>query len=102
MCKKLCQFSKGLFYHNNGTSREGLENCKGVRCGTFYSQEGVMLCFHIAEPMNNEGVVLNRNENKNRFSEGREGNILILLFQCDWCWFINLKGSTPEDDTRVD
>ena len=64
-----------------------------------------MLSFHIAEPMNNEGVVWNRKEDKNRFSEGREregGGILISPFQCDWCWLINLKGRTPEDDKRRD
>ena len=61
-----------------------------------------MLSFHIAEPMNNEGVVWNRNEEKNRSSEGKEGDILMSPFQCDWCWFINLKGKTPEDNKRGD
>ena len=61
-----------------------------------------MLSFHIAEPMSNEDVVWNRNEEKNRFSEGREWGILMSPFQCDCCWFIDLKGKTPENNKRED
>ena len=30
-----------------------------------------------------------------RFEQGHEGVHLFYLFQCDLCWFRNLKGSDP-------
>ena len=70
-------------------------------CGSCYQYERD-IDFHIAEPMNDEGVVWKRKEDKERFMVGRDGDMLMSPFQCDWCWFINLKGRTPVDGKLSD
>ena len=51
--------------------------------------------------MNDEGVVWKRGRDEGRFMEGREGDHLLFPFQCDKCWFRNLKLRSPDRD-RLD
>ena len=66
VCDSLCRFPTGLFCHNFGKSRLGFRKCKSVWCGACYRQQDEVE-FHIAEPMNDEGVVWKRKEDKDRF-----------------------------------
>ena len=87
-------FPKGLFCHNFGACRGVWGDCKGVWCGTYYHDKGSVE-FHIAWLMNDEGVVWKQTRDKDRFLVGREGDMLMPPFQCDRCWFVNLKRSLP-------
>ena len=46
-------------------------------------------------PENNEGVVWKKRSDAGRFLKGRDGDMLLNPFQCDLCWFRNLKGRNP-------
>ena len=61
-----------------------------------------VLTFHIAQPLNDEGVVWKRKVDKNRFLQARDGDMWLSSFQCHHCWFINLKKSTPVEGRMVD
>ena len=87
-------FPKGLFCHNFGVNRSGVRSCSGAWCGCCYKYDGNVE-FHVAEPMNDEGLVLKRKEDKERFMVGRDGDMLMSPFQCDLCWFVNLKRRLP-------
>jgi len=37
-----------------------------------------------------------------KFLHARNGDFLVFPFQCDFCWFINLKGRSPIKDSQSD
>jgi hypothetical protein len=43
-------------------------------------------------PENDEGQLWKKKKDDDRFDTAREGDTLFAPFQCDVCWFINLKG----------
>lgn len=43
-------------------------------------------------PENDEGQLWKKKKDDERFDTAREGDTLFSPFQCDVCWFINLKG----------
>jgi len=51
--------------------------------------------FPILQPMEEDGFVIEMENDERRFKEGRNGNNLIYPFQCDLCQFHNLKGQDP-------
>jgi hypothetical protein len=54
------------------------------------------LVFQIASPENDEGDVWKRKKDEGRFLTARHGDMLCAPFQCDRCWFLNLKGQEPD------
>ena len=44
------------------------------------------------ESQNEAGAVWKRKTDEGRFMRARDGDMWAAPFQCDWCWFINLKG----------
>lgn len=51
-----------------------------------------MIRFPKQLPESDEGQVWKRKKDEDRFDTARAGDTLIAPFQCDFCWFINLKG----------
>ena len=47
-------------------------------------------------PENDKGVVWKKRSDTGRFLKGRDGDMLLNPFQCDLCWFRNLKGRNPD------
>jgi hypothetical protein len=43
-------------------------------------------------PENDEGFVWRKGKDEGRFLRARKGEMVCSPFQCDFCWFINLKG----------
>lgn len=43
-------------------------------------------------PENDEGFVWKKKKDEDRFLRARKGDMICAPFQCDFCWFINLKG----------
>ena len=60
------------------------------------------LKFHIALPLNDEGLVWRRRQDKDRFMHARDGDMWLTPFQCDWCWFINLTSREPMPGIKLD
>ena len=53
-------------------------------------------------PENDEGLVWKKRKDNNIFMQGRDGDMLLAPFQCDLCWFRNVKGRNPEEDSLED
>lgn len=51
-----------------------------------------MIKFPRQLPENDEGFVWKKKQDENRFLHAWKGEMLCAPFQCDYCWFINLKG----------
>lgn len=60
------------------------------------------LNFHIAEPLNDEGLVWKRKKDEGRFLHARDGDMWLAPFQCQFCWFVNLKGTLPNPSRMKD
>jgi hypothetical protein len=54
------------------------------------------------EARNKAGAVWRRKKDKARFMVTRDRDMWSCPFQCDTCWFINLEGSIPNEESRVD
>ncbi len=52
--------------------------------------------------MNDEGLVWRRKKDKNRYMMARNGDMWMFPFQCDRCWFLNLKGREPDSRSGLD
>ena len=55
--------------------------------------------FHIEKPENDVGLVWKKKEDE-RFLSARNGDSTFCPFQCDVCWFVNLKKELP-NKTRL-
>ena len=53
--------------------------------------------FPIVHPQDEDGLVYLGEEDKARFKCERDGDHLMVPFQCDLCHFRNLKGTNPEE-----
>ena len=51
--------------------------------------------FYVAVPENEAGVPLQKKDDDARYLEGIDGAHLMHPFQCDICWFRNLKLRSP-------
>lgn len=51
--------------------------------------------FWIAQKRNAGGKLWGRRYDEDKFQYSRPGDMLMLPFQCEWCWFINLKRQLP-------
>lgn len=63
-------------------------------CGTCYKADKDVV-FHVNQPEDDEGVVWKRRTDDDKYLVGRLGDNLITPFQCDLCWFRNLKLRSP-------
>ena len=52
--------------------------------------------------VDDDGEVWIKAGDEHRFNVGHDGAHLFLPFQCDICWFRNLKGRDSEKDTDQD
>ena len=52
--------------------------------------------------MDDEGEVWVKPGDETRFEQGHEGDHLFYPFQCDLCWFRNLKGRDPVERNGQD
>ena len=60
------------------------------------------LKFHIAQPLDAQGVAFKRKVDEKRFLVGRDGGSLLQPFQCDLYWFRNTQKGSPRKNTRTD
>lgn len=53
-------------------------------------------------PENDEGFLWKKKKDEGRFLTARKGDMLCAPFQCDFCWFINLKGRSFDERRAED
>ena len=49
------------------------------------------MAFKIAKPENDEGSEWLKSKEEDRFLRARNGDVLSAPFQCEYCWFVNIK-----------
>lgn len=57
------------------------------------------MIFQVALPENDEGSKWKKKTDIRRFMVARDGDMLCAPFQCDHCWFINLKREEPVEES---
>ena len=83
-----------VFCANFGVSRNGFPACHRSWHPRCY-QANLDLVFHIEKPENDVGLVWKKKEDDERFLSARSGDSTFCPFQCDFCWFVNLKKEMP-------
>lgn len=53
--------------------------------------------FWVGERQNKGSKLWKRTEDKERYQYNRSGDMILAPFQCEWCWFTNLKGKVASD-----
>ena len=92
---------RDVFCGNYGHSRGGFNVCRRTwhpKC--YAAREDIK--FHIAQPESDEGAIWIKSKDERRFLEARPGDGVCAPFQCDHCWFINLKGRAANDQFPSD
>ena len=92
---------KGIFCGNFGLSRGSSPTCHHTWCGACY-KENPSFKFHRSTPLNDEGVEWRRKKKLFDFVQGFDGATLNAPFQCDYCWFYNLRGRVAISSSLAD
>jgi hypothetical protein len=90
-CARQIQAPRDLFCENFGSLRGNLPICRNAWCAACY-KELEILKFPRQLPENDEGFLWKKKRDEGRFLTARKGDMLCAPFQCDFCWFENLKG----------
>jgi len=90
-CAKKTQAPRDVFCDNFGSSRGSFPACLNTWCPGCY-KDLTILRFPKQLPENDEGLVWRKKMDEERFDLARKGDTLFAPFQCDFCWFVNLKG----------
>ena len=70
-------------------------------CGRCY-RASACLKFKIAKVENELGATWMRDDDNDKYLVGKNGDSLIVPFQYDYCWFVNLKERLPDIDKESD
>eukprot|EP00957_Ditylum_brightwellii_P004940 376366-Ditylum_brightwellii.AAC.1 len=97
----MVEAQKGIFGGNFGSYFKQCEPCQRAWCGKCYTMPSTYN-FPQVEPTNNEGVIFVQRFNKDKSVVGRDGAWLASPFQCDWCWFRNIKSQKVKKGDRED
>ena len=100
-CGAMVKVPKGIFCGNFAHPRGVWPACRKAWCGRCYKADPT-LTFQIAKPENDRGNVWQKKEDEERFLIGRNGDSLCQPFQCDLCWFRNLKRRDPIPNRGLD
>ena len=113
-CAKKITWTQGIFCVNFCVSREGYPPCQGSSCGQCFSLEG-----KTSFPIKREEYKTNENTNsrdvqrlelawkekhqkRNDFLQARNGDHLLIPYECPLCVFRILKGRSPMAGSQSD
>jgi hypothetical protein len=91
VCARTIHAPRDLFCENFGASRGSFPICQNAWCSECYREMDIIR-FPRQLPENDEGALWRKKKDEERFLSSRKGDMLCAPFQCDFCWFINLKG----------
>ena len=89
-CGNPVECPRDLFCGNFGACRGTLQVCRRAWHGRCYTAS-LTTTFKIALPENDEGAAWRKERQEDRFVRARNGDMLCVPFQCDYCWFFTLK-----------
>ena len=93
-CGTQTQAPQGLFCGNFLSERGTWPRCEKSWCPGCYVAED-MDFFWVGQRKNKGNRLWKRKEDEERYQYNRAGDMLMTPFQCEWCWYLNLKGSLP-------
>ncbi len=98
-CHRALDCNKGIFCANFYNTRGRFPPCKSGWCGKCYIPfENVK--FPIAKLLDEDGQELVDQGGGKRFVEARNGDHLMVPFQCELCHFRNVYGREPEKQSQ--
>lgn len=99
-CGNIISAYEGIFCANYLNSRKHWKRCQGMWYGECYRltvEEG----FRVLKPQDEEGFDLSLDEDRSRHLDARDGDHLLVPFQCELCNYRNMKnmnsGMSVED-----
>ena len=114
-CSRKTKWSRGLFCLNYSRSVKGFNPCHQAWCGNCYTSREYDK-FHVAHLTNHLCAITKPGEieiqavnpwikthrKSDDFLKGRDGDTLLVPFECDSCIFIKLKGRNVSVDSQKD
>ena len=98
ICKKfgkIVSFWEVFFCGNFCSQRGHGKACQSVWCEKCYCSAEIDK-YRIAKLQEDNGFELELSKDKVRYLSARDGNHLMIQFQCELCQFSNLKGCDPD------
>ena len=105
VCQKARKWSEGIFCANFGRNVMGFETCRRTWCGRCYLSNGT-LEFHVADLTNSNGEADDedrvrsgwkpRKGDRTQFHTARDGDDLMVAFECNTCVFSKLYKRFPK------
>lgn len=98
ICAGCCvriQSPRGIFCANFSSPRGSWPPCRKAWHGKCYKTPENFSIF-VQKPEDDLGNAWVKTSDQDRFLCGRNGDNLLFPFQCDLCWFRNLKGRDPD------
>ena len=93
-CGKTISFWGGIFCGNFCNQRGHWKAYLGIWCGRYYHSAEIDN-HRIVKPQEEDGFELELDKDKGRHLFARDGDHLMISFQCELCQFRNLKGCDP-------
>ena len=95
----------GVICANFGRRRFRNWTCQGAWHGECYKEkDGCDFPYLVANDL--DGSLINDNvmsgDDERRFREGRDGDSMMVPFQCNTCHFLNIQGRMPDREDKYD
>jgi hypothetical protein len=94
-CSNLVKGFQGLFCSNYNCYQGNWTPCLKAWCGKCYVPHA-RDNFQVQLPQDEEGSVWMKQKNESRFKSRRNGDHLVMTFECNLCVFSKLKGRDPQ------
>ena len=98
-CSRSTRVLQDLFCRNFASSQRGSKVCQQSWCSNCYKSD-MGLNFKLAGPENDEGRKWEKKMDVAR--NARPGDMLLSPFQCDDCWFWNVRKRRPDRSNPTD
>ena len=100
-CLKPIPSFQGIFCANYSLRREPYPACRSCWCAECFTPLGITE-FPIRKTLDETGIVIEKEDDKDRFMVGRDGDHLMNPFQCELCHFRNIQGRNPHPNSGAD
>jgi hypothetical protein len=100
-CRRHLRSADGIFCGNFFARRGNFAPCEGAWCGPCFKPLGVRN-FPIRKKLDEDGELLEEEDEDIQFKQGRAGDHLMVPFQCELCHFRNVMNRNPDQARGTD
>jgi hypothetical protein len=100
-CRRYLQAEDGIFCANYFARRGPFAPCLSSYCGPCYTTLGIRR-FPIRQKVDDDGGVIEDDNDDIRFKCARAGDHLMIPFQCETCHFRNIMQRDPDPNSCTD